>query len=124
MQNTISRLLCCFAAVFLLATGVYAQSPTQPGPTQPVPTTPTVKLTMDDKHVLKENLLKDSQSVGSAGEMEFERGKKVPTSVQLRRFPDQIASKIPSIKSHEYFVADQAIVVVEPQQRTIVEVVK
>jgi hypothetical protein len=115
-----------------LATAVQAQVAPNRGPTQPVPSTPTVKLTMEDQHVLKENLLKTPKSGATSGaasesstdQAELERGKQVPASIQLRHFPDEIARKIPQIKSHEYFVADDTIVIVESQKRTIVEVVK
>jgi hypothetical protein len=117
------RVLCVLAVTAALASAAHAQS----APNQGVPaaTTPSVKLTMEAQHVLKENLLKNAGSEGSAGQAEqLERGKQVPASVQLKRFPDDIASKIPQIKSHEYFIADHSIVIVEPQKRTIVEVVK
>ena len=124
MRNTTLRLFCFLAVAAFLATAGHAQVSPDRGPTQPVPSTPTVKLTMEDQHVLKENLLKGARSDGSAGQAEIERGKKVPPTVRLHRFPDEVASRIPQIKSHEYFVTGQSIVIVEPQQRSIVEVVK
>ena len=123
MPMMMSRRLFSVATAALLATAAYAQSP-GPGPTPSTPSTPTVKLTMDDQHVLKENILKSAKSDGSAGQGDLERGKKVPASVQLHRFPDEIGSKIPQIRSHAYFVTDNSIVIVDPQQRMIVEIVK
>ena len=132
MRHTMPRLFCTLFLAASLATAVQAQVTPNRGPTQPVPSTPTVKLTMEDQHVLKENLLKapksgstsGATSESSNGQAELKRGNQVPASVQLRHFPDEIASKIPQIKSHEYFIADHAIVIVESQKRTIVEVVK
>jgi hypothetical protein len=108
----------------MLVPAGHAQVAPNRGPMQPVPSTPSIKLTMDDQHVLKENLLKNAQSEGSAGQAEIERGKEVPASIQLHRFPDDIAGKIPQIKAHQYFIADNSIVVVETTKRTIVEVIK
>jgi hypothetical protein len=121
MRHSTLRLLCSLAVAGLLTTAVHAQ----PVPNQAVPAIRTVKLTMEDQHVLKENLLKGAQSEGSAEtSADLERGKKVPASVTLHHFPDDIASKIPQIKSHEYFIANHSIVIVEPQARSIVEIVK
>jgi hypothetical protein len=119
MRNTTSHLLCSLAAAAWLATAAHAQAPTESEPS-----TPTIKLTMDDRHVLKENLLKSAKSEGSAEQTDIERGSRVPASIPLQRFPDDIGSKIPQVRSHVFFVAGQSIVIVEPQQRTIVEVVK
>ena len=119
MRNLILRLAFVLVAAVTLLSPLHAQSPA-PAPSA----TPTIKLTMEDQHVLKENLLKDAASDGSAGGATLERGSKVPASVQLRKFPEEIGSKIAQIKSHEYFIADRSIVIVEPQQRTIAEIVK
>lgn len=114
MRNVTLRLV-LVAAVMVLSP-LHAQSP-EPG------AAPTIKLTMEDQHILKENLLKDA-SDGSAGGASLERGGKVPASVVLRRFPDEVVSRIAQIRSHEYFIADRSIVIVEPQQRTIADIVK
>jgi hypothetical protein len=122
MRTMVSRFLLSLAAAALLATAVYAQVQAPQVPS--TPSTPTVNLTMEHKHVLKENLLKAGKVKPEAMQVDLETGKKVPASVQLHAFPDEISSKIPQIKAHEYFIADDAVVIVQAQQRTIVEVVK
>lgn len=124
MSNTTSRLFCSLAAAVLLSTAAHAQVAPNKGQTQPVPTTPSINLSMDNRHVLKENLLKTTTVKPEAMEVDLEPGKKVPPMVKLHSFPREIARKIPQIKSHEFFISDDAIVVVQTQQRIIVEVVK
>jgi hypothetical protein len=48
----------------------------------------------------------------------------VPQSVELHDFPQEIAAKVPQIKAHRFFVAGETIVVVRPQERTVVGLVK
>ena len=121
MRNTLSRLLSILAVAGLLATAGQAQvAPNDGGPAP----APGIKLTMQDQHVLKENLLKSAATSGAAAEVKLEEGARVPPGVQLQQFPEEIATKIPAIKSHEYFVVNSSIAIVRPQERTIVAVVK
>jgi hypothetical protein len=106
----------------MLTTAAAAQAPV-PG-TPPAASTPGINLTMDDRHVLKEGLLKDTKVKPETAELELEVGRMVPPTVQLHPFPELVASKIPQLKAHRFFIAASALVVVEPTKRTIVEVVK
>lgn len=123
MRNTSMRTVCALAIGAVLATAAAAQSPPAPS-TPPVAATPSIKLTMDDRHILKEGLLKDTKVKPETAEVDLEVGRTVPPTVQLHPFPEAVASKIPQLKAHRFFVAAAAIVVVEPTKRAIVEVVK
>jgi hypothetical protein len=123
MRNLMSRIVCSLAVAATLATAAAGQAPPAPG-TPPAASTPSINLTMDDRHVLKEGLLKDTKVKPETAELELEVGRIVPPTVQLHPFPELVASKIPQLKAHRFFVAAAAIVVVEPTKRAIVEVVK
>jgi hypothetical protein len=79
---------------------------------------------MDDRHVLTENLLSGAAVAREAAQVELEPGKVVPVAVNLHAFPEKISSKVPRVKPYEFFIVDDVIVIVRPQDRKIVEVVK
>jgi hypothetical protein len=118
-----NMLLAVLFALFMPANAMAQGTPTPTSPQGPQTAAPTIRLNMEDQHVLKENLLKAKGNVGSAPN-DLGPGKRLPESVQLRDFPADIASKIPQIKAHKYAIVGDAILIVEPQERKVVEVVK
>lgn len=120
-MNRSMRLAACLA--FSLSCVPLAHSQAVPGQ-PPVATTPKLNLTMEEEHTLKEVLLKDSEFKHVAAEPSLKPGDKVPQSVTLYEFPAMIAQKVPTIKSHRFFIAGDHIVIVRPEERQVVEVVK
>jgi hypothetical protein len=112
----------CIALALLCSPLAYAQT-TPPGRPS-LPATPSLNLTMENEHTLKEILLKDSKIKHESDQAELKAGDKVPQSVELHDFPQEIAAKVPQIKAHRFFVAGETIVVVRPQERTVVGLVK
>jgi len=116
------RLLCCLALTLLCGPAGHAQT-TPPG--QPsAPATPTLNLNMENEHTLKEILLKDAKIKHESGEQDLKAGDSVPQSVVLHDFPQEIAEKVPQIKSHRFFISDDRIIIVRPQERKVVGIVK
>jgi hypothetical protein len=50
-------------------------------------------------------------------------GAAVPKSVTLQSFPPEIGNKVPQIKSHEFFVKGDHVVIVSPKDNTIADVI-
>jgi hypothetical protein len=101
-----------------------AQAQTTP-PAQPAaPASPSLNLTMENQHILKEVLLKDNKIKHEAAQGEPKAGDTVPQSIELHDFPTEIAEKVPQIKSHRFYIAGDMVVIVRPQERKIVGVVK
>jgi hypothetical protein len=85
--------------------------------------TPTVNLTVEQRHVIKE-LIKDMKIDKASGDMQLTVGGAVPTSVQKHSFPQEVFQKVPQVRNHEFFLKDTLVVVVNPRDNTIAEVIE
>lgn len=85
--------------------------------------TATVKLTAEDTHIIKEIVLKES-SFPRLAAADYKIGDQVPASVTLQAFPHAISEKISSTKSHRFFVSGQKVVVVDPKDNTVAEIIE
>src|SRR5262249_20249617 len=93
--------------------------------TEPVlPTSRTVNLTEGNRHVIREIILKDMNVKKAPGDLNVSIGGPVPASVSPQPFPGDITQKIPALKSNTFFVAGDHIVVVEPKDNTVADIVK
>lgn len=120
MRAPTFRLICALALAALSAPVAYGQAV----PGQPVPAAPKLTLNMESEHTLKEILLKDTTIKHEAAQPNIKNDDVVPSSVELHEFPAEIAQKVPQIKSHRFFIAGDAIVIVRPQERKVVGVIK
>lgn len=85
--------------------------------------TATVKLTAEETHTIKEIVLKESSAPRLAA-ADYKIGDQVPTSVMLQTFPQAVSDKISAAKSHRFFVSGQKVVVVDPKDNTIAEIIE
>jgi hypothetical protein len=83
----------------------------------------TVRLTAEDTHTIKEIVLKDMQTPKVAAG-DYKIGDQAPANAALQPFPAQISDKISAIKAHRFFVSDQKIVVVDPKDNKIAEIIE
>ena len=83
----------------------------------------TVRLTAEDMHTIKEIVLKDMTTPKVAAG-DYKIGDQAPTGAQLQAFPAQIGDKISAIKTHRFFVSGQKIVVVDPKDNKIAEIIE
>jgi hypothetical protein len=97
-----------------------AQTPTNPG----VPaTTRTVNLTLEQRHVIRE-LVKDLKIGQAPVDAKVSAGDDVPDKVDLHPIPPLIGQKVPQIKSHRFYVTQLQIVIVDPEDHKVVEVIE
>jgi len=54
----------------------------------------------------------------------IEVGERVPDTVELRTFPDVVFQDVPVIRPYRYFTVENQVVLVDPQEHRIVEVIE
>jgi hypothetical protein len=120
-QTTARLLVFAAAAVLTLAMPVDAQ--VQPG-TPVVAPAETVNLTMEQKHVIKEIILKDLKVQGQTAAVPSQVGDKIPSGIPLQPMPVEVAAKVPQLKSHSFIVKDDKVLIVDPKDNKIAALVE
>jgi hypothetical protein len=119
MQRVMRRFGLALCAVLLIAIPGNAQTP-NPG----VPaSTRTVNLTLEQRHVIRE-LVKELKVDSSAQDLKLAAGDEIPAKVALQPVPALIGQKVPQIKSHRIYVTQSQILIVDPQDQKVVEVIE
>jgi len=82
-----------------------------------------VQLTDTQRRMIREYATRQRvQSVQT--EIDLDSGASVPTDVTLMPLPETIVTEVPEIKSYEFFVDRDQVILVDPQTRAVVEVVE
>jgi hypothetical protein len=82
----------------------------------------TIKLTAEDTHTIKEIVLKETNAP-RVPPGDYKVGDEAPANAQLQPFPPLVANKISAVRSHRFFVSGETIVVVDPKDNKIAEVI-
>jgi hypothetical protein len=90
----------------------------------PVSSSRTVKLTEQDRHTIREIILKDTKVENAPENTKVAIGETVPHSVHLEPIPADVTRKVPQIKNNTFFVKGDEIVIVEPKDNTVADIVK
>src|SRR5258706_15469673 len=117
------QFLAVLGAIALLTIGPIAegQSPAQQ---QELPAaTRTVNLTAEQRYVIKE-VVKDLHVPPAPADAPSAIGNAVPQSVALQPMPADIAQKVPQVKSHMFYVKGQQVVLVDPKDNKIADVIE
>ena len=85
----------------------------QPPAGEPVIVKRSINLTEEDRHTIREIVLKDSKVEPDKGAEKLVIGDKPPGSIVTYEFPQLATSKITALKSHRYFIKDDTIVIVD-----------
>ncbi|HEY1364158.1 MAG TPA: DUF1236 domain-containing protein [Xanthobacteraceae bacterium] len=113
-----------FAALLLWsqAAALAQAAPPQTLPQNPVVAAPKLNLTLEQHHVIKEVIkdMKVTPSASSAASV----GDPVPPDSALRPIPKEIASKVPQIKSHRFMVTAERILIVDPKDNKVADVIE
>ena len=97
-----------------------AQVPGDP----PVITKRTVNLNEEDRHTIREIVLKDRKLEKAPENIKVAIGETVPQGVHLQPMPEDVTRKVPQLKNNTYFVKGEEVVIVEPKDNTVAEIVK
>ena len=100
---------------------VQGQSPSTPA-IGPAPR--TVNLTAEQEFIIREIVLKDLNVPEAKSDTTETIGDAVPESIELHPFPPDVAAKVPQVKSHEFFVKDEKIILVSSSDRRIADVIQ
>jgi len=106
----------------ILAATVPAALAQAPPALAPVPRTPKLNLTLEQRHTIRE-LIKDVSLDHAPSDVRPTVGDPVPQGVALHPVPSVVAEKVPQIKSHKFFIAADQIVLADPKDNVVVEVI-
>ena len=112
------------AAMALMLSLVDAAAPAQIAPQQPhdaLAPGPKLNLTLEQRHTIRE-LVKDMKV--DAADMKAEIGEPIPQGMTPRAMPSEVAQKVPQVKSHRFILTEQQIVIVDPKDNKIADVIK
>jgi hypothetical protein len=108
----------------------YSQAPLREAPPQQAPpalerpaVTPKLNLSLEQRFTIRE-IIKDKKAEGSAVEARAAVGDPVPQGVITQPMPGDVAQKVPQVKAHRYFLTAQDIVIVDPKDNRVAEVIK
>jgi hypothetical protein len=116
------------AAVMMLALPVEAQIPAQAPATAPVvKPADTVNLTMEQRHVIKEIIIKDmkiTEPQDQAAKVPTQVGDTVPSGIPLQPMPVEVSAKVPQLKSHSFLVKNDKVVIVDPKDNKVAALIE
>ena len=116
-----------FAA--LACAALPAVAPAQAPSNSPVPMpSETVNLTMEQRHIVKEIIIKDMKTpttpAQAAAKVTTKPGEVVPSGVALQPMPVEVSAKVPQVRTHSFFVEDDKVIIVDPKDNKIAIVVE
>jgi hypothetical protein len=83
----------------------------------------SINLTEENRHVIREIILKDP-NVHRQDAPRAVIGNSSPTGVVMQPFPAEVTQKIPSLRSLAYFVSDDSVVIVDPNDKRVADIVE
>jgi hypothetical protein len=105
-------------AFTLLCAGAAAQVAPQPPVLAP---TSKLNLTLEQRHTIRE-FVKDMKA--DAADAKAEVGEPIPQGIMPRPMPSEVGQKVPQVKSHRFFLTAQQIVIVDPKDNKVADVIK
>lgn len=106
----------------LLTGSAIAQSPPPPD-TAPVASR-SVKITAEQGYIIKENVLQGAKPATTGSGAKLEINGKAPPNAALQDFPPIVLEKVSSVKGYKFFVSDNQVVIVDPKDNTIADILK
>jgi hypothetical protein len=82
---------------------------------------PKLNLTLEQRHTIRE-FVKDMKP--DAADVKTEIGDPIPQGINPRPMPSDVAQKVPQVKSHRFFLTAQQIVIVDPKDNKVADVIK
>jgi hypothetical protein len=83
-----------------------------------------IRLTAEDNHIIKEIVLKDMRVAQVPRNNDIKIGDRIPDDIQLQNFPALIVEKVPQVKTYKFFVTQNKIVVVSPQDNVVADLIQ
>ena len=105
-------------ALVMLAALAHAQGPTQDGTVA----APRLNLTLEQRHVIKE-LIKDMK-IEPAATSARSIGDAIPRDAAVQEMPSDVGRKVPQVKAHGFLYTAERILIVDPKDNRVAEVVE
>jgi hypothetical protein len=83
---------------------------------------PKVNLTVEQRHIVKE-LVKDLKVQAVTTDAPTAIGDKVPERVVAQPIPVEVAQRVPQVRLYAFYIKGNDIVLVDPKNRTITDVI-
>ena len=111
------------AAVLTLVLPVGAQVPATAPVVKPAD---TVNLTMEQRHIIKEIIIKDMKTAEpqDQGKVPTQVGDTVPAGIPLQPIPVEVSAKIPQLKAHSFLVKNDKVVIVDPKDNKVAALIE
>lgn len=112
------------AAILTLALPVEAQVPATAPVVKPAD---SVNLTMEQRHIIKEIIVKDMKATApeeQAAQVPTQVGDTVPSGILLQPIPVEVSAKVPQLKSHSFLVKGDKVVIVDPKDNKVAALVE
>ena len=109
-----------FMAVLGISQILLAQAQPVPAPTV---TSPKLSLTLEQRHTIRE-FIKDLKLAPTPSDVPVALGEPAPANASAQPMPPEIAQKVPQVKSHKLFVTSEEIVIVDPKDNVVADIVK
>ena len=114
--------LCCGLAAKPVESA--AEQPSQPPALQePAHVSPRLNLSLEQRHTIKE-IVKDAKTDATPASVQATVGEAIPQGVSPQPMPSAVAQKVPQVKAHSYFLTAEQVVIVDPKDNKVVEVIK
>ena len=84
---------------------------------------PKLNLTLEQRHTIKE-IVKDVKTDATPASVQATVGEPIPQGVSPQPMPSAVAQKVPQVKAHRYFLTAEQVVIVDPKDNKVVEVIK
>ena len=116
------------AAVLTLVLPVEAQVPAETPSTAPaIKAADTVNLTMEQRHIIKEIIIKDmkiTEPPDQAAKVPTEVGQAVPAGIPLQPMPVEVAAKVPQLKAHSFLVKNDKVIIIDPKDNKVAALIE
>jgi Protein of unknown function (DUF1236) len=112
------------AALALMLSCAGAAVQAQIAPQQPqdvLAPTSKLNLTLEQRHTIRE-FVKDMKA--DPTDVKAEVGEPIPQGVTPQPMPSEVGQKVPQVKSHRFFLTAQQIVIVDPKDNKVADVIK
>ncbi|MFL5067197.1 MAG: DUF1236 domain-containing protein, partial [Xanthobacteraceae bacterium] len=85
-------------------------------------TSSKLNLAPEKRRVIRETVIKE-QAAPRCADLQISVGAEVPRSLQLRPLPDVVVTEVPEIRSYDFCIKGDDVVLIDPSDYRIVEVI-
>jgi hypothetical protein len=82
------------------------------------------KFSQQERDVIRKQMPSRPMRSPSTTTREMTIGEEVPSSVTVEEFPETVYREVPEVRSYRYYRTDRNVVVIDPDRRTVVDVIE